>query len=290
MRSMTGYGIGRASDNGWEVSAELKTVNHRFLDVNTRLPRNIAFLEQTVRESISSVLSRGHVDVFLSVTRTDTSGMEVKTDPKLAAAYKEAAALIAETVGMENNLSVKDLMSFEGVTALSEREMDQEAVVSLCRQALLEALEHVLQMREEEGRSLREDLLLHLEQSAVLREKILLRAPDVVTDYRNRLNAKIRLLIPEGVDPQRLAQEVALMADRCAIDEELMRLDSHISQMRSFLNKEGEIGKKMDFLIQEMNREANTIGSKASDAEITQFVVDLKSEIEKMREQIQNVE
>ncbi len=290
MRSMTGYGIGRASDNGWEVSAELKTVNHRFLDVNTRLPRNIAFLEQTVRETISSALSRGHVDVFLSVIRTDASGMEVKTDPKLAAAYKQAAEMIADAVGMESNLSVKDLMAFEGVATLSEREMDQDTVILLCRQALQDALEHVIQMREDEGRSLAEDLLLHLEQSASLREKILVRAPDVVTDYRNRLNAKLKALIPEGVDPQRLAQEVALMADRCAIDEELMRLDSHISQMRTFLKKKGEIGKKMDFLIQEMNREANTIGSKASDAEITQYVVDLKSEIEKMREQIQNVE
>lgn len=168
--------------------------------------------------------------------------------------------------------------------------MDEEQVSALCALAVADAVEQLVEMRQREGAALREDLLSHLDNAAVLREEILDRAPRVVEEYRTKLQARLDRMLNEPVDPARLAQEVALMADRCAIDEELSRLDSHIHQMRSYLDAEGEIGKKMDFLIQEMNRETNTIGSKASDARIAQAVVDMKSEIEKLREQIQNVE
>ena len=174
--------------------------------------------------------------------------------------------------------------------ALNEKEMDQELVSALCAEAVEQAVEQVTAMREKEGTHLKEDLRFHLDQAADLREKILGRAPNVVSEYREKLENRLKSLISDGVDPQRLAQEVAIMADRCAIDEELARLESHLRQMGAYLEAEGEIGKKMDFLIQEMNREANTIGSKAQDAEIARWVVDLKSEIEKLREQIQNVE
>ena len=290
MRSMTGYGSGKAEDGVWQVSAELKTVNHRFLDLGLRLPRDIAFLEQTVRDVLSSGLRRGHADIYITVTRKDASSMEVRADPALARSYAEAAGRIAEAVGTEDGLSLRDLMAMEGVVTLTEREMDRDAVTALCAKALEEAAAQVTGMREREGEHLREDLRIHLDLAAGLRGRIAERAPGVVTDYRARLETRLQQMSAEGVDPQRLAQEVALMADRCAIDEELQRLGSHIAQMRHFLDAEGEIGKKMDFLTQEMNREANTIGSKASDAEITKLVVELKSEIEKLREQVQNVE
>ena len=164
------------------------------------------------------------------------------------------------------------------------------AVSCACAKAAETAADQVILMRETEGRNLREDLRLHLVMASELRNQILERAPSVVTEYREKLINRLNTLSPEGIDPQRLVQEVALIADRCAIDEELARLESHIRQMYDYLEADGEIGKKMDFLIQEMNREANTIGSKASDAFITRLVVNLKSEIEKMREQIQNVE
>ena len=287
---MTGYGNGRARGEGWEVSLELKTVNHRFLDLGLRLPRNLAFLEQMIREKISGRIRRGHVDVFLTVNRTEASAREVRTDEALARAYAEAAKRIADVSGTENPLTAVDLMHMEGVVTLDEPEMDQTQVNLLCAEALAQALDQLLEMRLAEGIQLREDLCTHLEAAAVLRGKIRERAPGVVADYKARLENRMAQLTTDGVEPQRLAQEVALMADRCAIDEEIQRLGSHILQMRQYLDTEGEIGKKMDFLIQEMNREANTIGSKASDAAIAQMVVDLKSEMEKLREQIQNVE
>lgn len=290
MHSMTGCGNGKVQQDGWEVTVDLKSVNHRFLDISMRLPRNLAFLEQTVRDHISGRIHRGHVDVYISVKRTDSSATEVVCDPDLASLYTAAAARLAEQTGVGNDLTVSRLMSMEGVLTLNEREMDEEAVSTVCAEAADIAAAQLAAMREREGTHLKEDLSVHLDAVAKMRKQILKRAPLVVEEYREKLQTRLNNLLTEAIDPQRLAQEVAIQADRCAIDEELARLESHIRQMRSYLNADGEIGKKMDFLIQEMNRETNTIGSKASDAEIAQLVVDLKSEIEKLREQIQNVE
>ena len=290
MRSMTGCGNGKVEQDGWEVTVDLKTVNHRFLDIGMRLPRNLSFLEQTVRDCISRKISRGHTDVYLTVKRTDVSSAEVSCDTDLACLYLDAAEQIAKKTGSDNDMTVSSLMRMDGVLTLNELEMDEEMVTSICREAAEIAAAQLVQMREREGAHLKKDLQIHLEAADTLREKIMMRAPMVVDEYREKLENRLKNLITEAVDPQRLAQEVAIIADRCAIDEELARLDSHIRQMRKYLENEGEIGKKMDFLIQEMNREANTIGSKASDALIAQHVVDLKSEIEKLREQIQNVE
>jgi len=290
LRSMTGYGNGKTEKNGWEVTVDLKTVNHRFLDMSLRLPRNLAFLEQTVREQVGKQIRRGHVDVFLTVTRPAGSASQVDSDPELAALYNEAAGQIAQKTGVPNDMTVSRLMQMDGVITLTEAEMDEDAVIAACEEAADAAAAQVTQMRDKEGIHLKEDLKTHLDAAAILREKICGRAPTVVAEYREKLEGRLKQLVTDGVEPQRLAQEVAIIADRCAIDEELARLESHIRQMNQYLEAEGEIGKKMDFLIQEMNREANTIGSKASDAAITQHVVDLKSEIEKLREQIQNVE
>ena len=246
MRSMTGCGNGRVQRDGWEVTAELKTVNHRFLDISMRLPRNIAFLEQTVRETLSAGLKRGHADVFISVRKTEGSAVQITVDEALARQYFEAAGALAGSLGAENDMTVSRLLAMEGVTTLTEEDMDEKLVSVLCAEAVKTAADQVAAMREREGAHLREDLQAHLAAAAALREKILKRAPS--------------------------------------------RLESHLRQMGLYLEAEGETGKKMDFLIQEMNRETNTIGSKAQDTEIAQAVVDLKSEIEKLREQIQNVE
>ena len=290
MRSMTGCGSGKVQRDGWEVTVDLKTVNHRFLDIGMKLPRNLSFLEQTIRDSIGRKISRGHADVYLTVKRTGTSAVSVDCDPGLAALYAAAAEQLAGATGLQNDLTVSQLMKMDGVLTLNEQEMDEELVSSICSEAAEAAADQLVQMREREGAHLKEDLKVHLDAAEALRALILNRAPSVVSEYREKLENRLKTLLSEPVEPQRLAQETATIADRCAIDEELARLDSHIRQMRRYLESEGEIGKKMDFLIQEMNREANTIGSKASDAEIAQHVVDLKSEIEKLREQIQNVE
>ena len=290
MRSMTGCGRSQQREGAWEVTVELKAVNHRFLDIACRLPRSLAFLDEIVRKALNARLQRGHVDVFVTVARTDASDRQVQVDEALAAAYRDAAVRLAEALGRAQSLDLAQLMAMEGVVTVTESDMDEEAVSAACRRAMDEAIDQLCAMREREGESLRADLTVHLDAAAALRENILLRAPKVVEDYRTRLQQRLAQLGADGVEPQRVAQEVAIMADRCAIDEELSRLESHIGQLRAYLDTKGEIGKKLDFLIQEMNREANTIGSKASDAQIAQQVVDLKSEIEKLREQVQNVE
>lgn len=290
MRSMTGCGRGCRRDGDWEVTVEIRSVNHRFLDLSCRLPRNLAFLEDVVRKRLAAGVKRGHLDAYITVNNLASGQREVFVDEQLAQLYASAAKVLQPYAGGKKKLSVSRLMALEGVVQVRECAMDEEQVSALCALAVADAVEQLVEMRQREGAALREDLLSHLDNAAVLREEILDRAPRVVEEYRTKLQARLDRMLSEPVDPTRLAQEVALMADRCAIDEELSRLDSHIHQMRSYLDAEGEIGKKMDFLIQEMNRETNTIGSKASDARIAQAVVDMKSEIEKLREQIQNVE
>ena len=287
MRSMTGYGKCQLQRAPWEVTAELRAVNHRYLDISCRLPRSLSFLEDGVRKALSALV-RGHVDVYITVKQTEGATRQVETDAALASAYVLAAQAIAEATGAANDLTVTRLMAMDGVTTVTEAAMDEEAVSALCQEAMQGAIAALDDMRLREGENLRADLSAHLDAAAALRQRIIGYAPNVVAEYRQKLQERLAKLDVESVDPARLAQEVALIADKCAIDEELSRLDSHISQLRRYLDMPGETGKKMDFLIQEMNREANTIGSKCSDADIAQCVVDLKSEIEKLREQIQN--
>lgn len=290
MRSMTGCGRCQIQEGAWEATVELRAVNHRFLDVSCRLPRSLSFLEDKLRKCLTRGMKRGHVDMYVTVNRVDGGARQVTADEMLAKAYSTIAAQLATAVNVQHDLTVTRLMALEGVVTVTEADMDEDAVTALAVRACEGALRQLDDMRLKEGESLRRDLSEHLEKAAALREKILLRAPQVVEEYRVRLTARLAQWVLESVDAARLAQEVALMADRCAIDEELSRLDSHFTQMRRYLAAEGEIGKKMDFLVQEMNREANTIGSKANDAVIAQTVVDLKSEIEKIREQVQNAE
>ena len=287
MRSMTGYGRCQKQSGPWEVTVELRAVNHRYLDIAMRLPRNLLFLEDGVRKGLAALV-RGHVDVYITVRQLEGATRQVLTDTALAAAYMEAAKALEEAAGAANDLTVSRLMKLEGVTDLTEAAMDAEAVAALCTETLSGAISQLDDMRLREGMNLRADLAEHLDKVATLREQVVAYAPKVVEEYRLRLQERLAKLPIEPVDPARLAQEVALMADKCAIDEELSRLMSHIEQLRRYLDLQGETGKKMDFLIQEMNRETNTIGSKCSDAAIAQCVVDMKSEIEKLREQIQN--
>ena len=271
MRSMTGYGKCQLQRDTWEVTVELRAVNHRYLDVAMRLPRNLLFLEDGVRKGLQALV-RGHVDVYLTVRQTEGAGRVVEADTALAASYVAAAKAIREVTGAADDLTVSRLLKLEGVATLTEAAMDEDAVSALCADALSGAIAQLDDMRLREGENLRADLAEHLDNVAALREKVEAYAPKVVEEYRARLTEKLAKLPIEPVDPARLAQEVALMADKCAIDEELSRLMSHITQLRRYLDMQGETGKKMDFLIQEMNRETNTIGSKCSDAAIAQCV------------------
>ena len=295
MRSMTGYGRRQLSLDGREITVEIKTVNHRFLDVSTRLPRALAFAEDALRKRLAEELRRGHADVNVNYLNLRADAREVRLDEGLMAQYQAAFRNMRALAGGEADRPLTDAeLSFiaaqPDVLQVTTREEDQAAVLSLLLEAAGEALGDVAAMREKEGAALREDLLLHLGEVARLREAIAALAPQVPLIYQEKLLGRVKELGVQEVDPQRLAQEVALMADKCAIDEELSRLESHIGQMRQALASDGEVGRRLDFLTQELNREVNTIGSKASDAEITKLVVAAKSEIEKLREQVQNVE
>lgn len=287
---MTGYGRRQLQAEGRELTVEVKTVNHRFLDVGFRMPRNLNFLEEPIRMRLSQKLKRGHADVFINYRNNREDAREVFVDEPLLGAYKAALDSMAETAEAPDDRTLSRYALLPDVLRVTEREEDQEAVTLLAQAALDLALQDVTAMREREGEALKADLLAHLSQVEQLGVSISQRAPQVAQAYRERLEARLRELPISPVEPQRLAQEVALFADRCAIDEELARLASHIQQTRECLHGDGEAGRKLDFLVQELNREVNTIGSKAADAQITNWVVAMKCEIEKLREQVQNIE
>lgn len=290
MQSMTGYGRCQLTMEGREMTLEIKTVNHRFLDISFRMPRNVSFLEETLRKAIASSMRRGHADVFINYRNTRADARTVQVDTALVAAYEAAAEQIRQATGTQEPLTLAQVMTLPDVVQVTEAEEDREQVTALAEAVLTKVLDEVHAMRIREGAALRRDLEEHLDALARLREEIALRAPEVPKAYRERLTARLAELPVAPVEPQRLAQEVAIFADKAAIDEELSRLQSHIAQMRACLQEEGEVGRRLDFLTQEMNREVNTIGSKASDVTITNCVVAAKSEIEKLREQVQNVE
>lgn len=289
MQSMTGYGRCRVCADGRELTLELKAVNHRFLDISFRLPKNLAFLEDALRTRINqSNLRRGHVDVFVTYQNTRPDAREVNIDAGLLEAFHTAMKTVHKSLDDYRRASATEVLTLSGALSVTQAEEDTEAVTALAEQAFDGAVEALIAMREREGAHLAEDLLSNLKGLAALREKIAERAPSVPEEYRARLTARLEEWQVNAIDPQRVAQEVAIMADRCAIDEELSRLEGHIVQFTDSVQNSAEVGRKLDFLLQEMNREVNTTGSKASDALITQAVVDAKCIIEKLREQVQN--
>ena len=289
MQSMTGYGRCRVCADGREMTLELKAVNHRFLDISFRLPKNLAFLEDELRTKINqSDLRRGHLDVFVTYQNTRTDAREVRIDAALLEAFNRAMQDVEDQLDPYKRATAAEVLTLSGAFSVSQAEEDTEAVTALALEAFDGAVQALIVMRDREGAHLAEDLLHNLSELASLREQIAQRAPSVPEEYRKRLTARLEEWQVNAADPQRVAQEVAIMADRCAIDEELSRLEGHIAQFTDSVQNGAEVGRKLDFLLQEMNREVNTTGSKASDAQITQCVVDAKCIIEKLREQVQN--
>ena len=288
MQSMTGYGRARACRDGREITIELKTVNHRFLDLSFRMPKNLMFLEDMLRARINaSALKRGHVDVFVTYANTRADAREVSVDGTLLEAFAQALKGAKEALDPYRRMTAAEALTLSGALTITQAEEDAGAVGELAAEAFDAALDKLMDMRLKEGDNLRADLLSNLEELSALRQAIAARAPEVPLEYRQRLMARLEEW-QVNADAQRVAQEVALMADHCAIDEELSRLESHISQFRDSVENGMEVGRKLDFLIQEMNREINTIGSKASDGKIAQCVVSAKCVVEKLREQVQN--
>lgn len=289
--SMTGYGSAKGSVEGQEITVELKSVNNRYLDCSVRLPRNFLFAEDTVKQAVSAGVSRGKVDVFVSAQASQDSGTVVSVNEELARGYRDAVARIAETLGLESGLNAFSLARFPDVLTVERRELDKDKAAAALSEITAKAVEEFNAMREREGERLRRDMLGKLETIEGLVSVVEERSPQTVKEYRERLEARLRdILADRSLDEQRVITEAAIFADRTAVDEETVRLRSHIAQFRTMLEEGSPIGRKMDFLVQEFNRESNTIGSKCSDASLAKVVVNLKSEIEKIREQLQNVE
>ena len=291
MNSMTGYGKGTAARDGRELTVELKSVNHRFLDVSMRLPRILSCIEDPLRAAIAKRLSRGHVDVFVNYRNLRSDAKTVRVDTTLLWAYVKAANEANETLHLPNDLTLSGVLRLPDVTEIVPADEDTDALVALAVEAANLALDGLIEMRKAEGERLKAALALGVDTMDAYREQILARAPFVAEDYRRKLNERIESVLNDTeIDRARLATEVALFADRCCIDEELVRLKSHIAQFCTYLDTAEPVGRNMDFIVQEMNRECNTIGSKANDAVLTKAVLACKAEIEKLREQIQNVE
>ncbi len=289
---MTGFGNAEIEREGRRLSVEIRMVNNRYLDLAIRCPHSLAVYESDFRTLLKDRLTRGHADVYIRYDNLRSDSRSVEVDEGLVTAYLKAAETISGAHEMRNDLGVSTLLRFPDVLKITESEDDEEQIRSLIADVVNLAVDHLIEMRTREGRKIAEDLAEKLETIRAHRETILERAPMVVVEYRDKLKARIEELLSgtAELDEAKLANEVAHFADRCAIDEELVRLGSHISQMEHMLTEEGAVGKKMDFLIQEFNREVNTICSKSNDVAITQAGLALKNEIEKMREQVQNIE
>lgn len=291
MHSMTGYGKGVSKRDGKTITIEIKTVNHRFLDCNIKLPRNFLFVEDRVKKAVSSAISRGHVDLYLTYEQSSTDEGAYTVDLELANNYLTAVRQLENGTGLANDVTLSTLLRVGDIVTRQQSVENEDLLAEMTLEAASEALVNLKVMREKEGQSQKADIASKLGTIEACLDRIKEFAPKVVEDYRELLNARIAEVVePSLVDKQRLATEVALYADHCAIDEEITRLSTHISNMRSLLEATEPVGRKMDFLVQEFNRETNTIGSKANDMRITKEVLAIKNEIEKMREQAANIE
>ena len=290
MYSMTGYGRATCESEGRTLTVELKSVNHRYLDLAFRMPRSFSFMEDDMRRRIGETLKRGHVDVFVIYTNLRTDSKTVSIDPALLSGYMKALDEAQKEYGLKDDRTLNSVTSFPNMLVITESAEDEDALRALVRNALDGALASMQEMRAKEGIAMQADFLLRERSIAALREKIAIRWPDIQKEYFEKLTAKLKELVGDQADQSRIVTEAALVADRTAIDEELVRLASHLKQLHEMVYADEPVGRKLDFLVQEMNREANTIGSKTQDIEVTGCVVELKSEIEKLREQVQNVE
>ncbi len=293
VKSMTGYGRARETRNGRDITVEVRSVNNRYLDCTVKMPRAYIFAEDAIKTAVQKAASRGKVDVFISVDSLGAEETLVKVNEPLARQYIDAMrqlmALGAGTVTYDYRAT--DLAKLPDVLTVTKAEEDLDTISADISAVLQEALQNYVAMRETEGRKLAEDILSRLDTIEAITAKVEARSPQTVAEYREKLTARMQeVLHSTTIEESRILTEAAIFADKVAVDEETVRLRSHLSQLREMLNSDIPVGRKLDFLIQEVNRESNTIGSKCTDLEISRCVVDLKAEIEKIREQVQNIE
>ena len=291
IKSMTGYGSAKDTVEGLNITVELKSVNNRYLDASVRMPRSFLFAEDAVKSAVQRHISRGKVDVFVSVDSTDGGEMNVRVNEALLRGYLDALQHIAEEYKLPNDATALAVSRFPDVLCVEKKDLDAEAISAGIVEITERALRDFDAMRLREGEKLRDDVLSRLETIDALVTTVERESPKTLADYRARLEAKMaEVMGGAGFDESRILTEAAIFADRIAVDEETVRLRSHMSQLSAMVSGDSPTGRKIDFLVQEFNREANTIGSKCQNSDIAHTVVDLKSEIEKIREQIQNIE
>ncbi len=291
IKSMTGYGNAKGIAEGLELSVELKSVNNRFLDTAVRMPRTYMFAEEAVKSAVQRHITRGKVDVFINIDSSNANDVVVKVNEPLLKGYLAAIRETAETYGVPNDATAMSLCRLPDVLSVEKKEIDQEAMAAAIEAVLERALQEYDAMRAKEGSKLRDDVASRIETILHMVQIVEEESPKTVAEYKARLEQKMRdVLESTNIDESRILTEAAIFADKVAVDEETVRLRSHIAQMTDLINSDGPVGRKLDFLVQEMNRETNTIGSKCQNASIAHVVVDIKAEIEKIREQIQNIE
>lgn len=290
IKSMTGYGKSSLSINSREYQVEIKTVNHKYIDTNIRMPRIISYLEEDVRKLIASKIKRGKVDILISFENYSSHGNDIRINTELAKIYIENLKKLAEEEKISANIEVTEITKLPDVLTIKSN-LDEKQIKFELLQVVDEAVNQLINMRQNEGNRISEDILTKISQIEEKNEEIFKLSTGLIDEYVVKLEARIKeILKTEELDKSRLMQEVVIYADKCSVEEEITRMKSHILQLRNLINTEEPTGKKMDFLIQEMNRETNTIGSKANNLEITNRVVDIKTILEDIREQVQNIE
>lgn len=291
IKSMTGFGRAQEIIDGMSISVEIKSVNHRYFDFSSRVPRTFGFLDEKLKSYIQSKVSRGKIECAVSIEALEMDDCIVMVNHSLAAGYIAALKEIGERYDLKDDITVSSVAKYHDIFSVHKSEADEERIWNAVKSVADKALDSFVSMREKEGEKLKDDILSRCDTILSLVSFIEERSPQTVIEYNAKLLERMKTVLDEvQVDEQRILTEAAIYADKIAVAEETVRLRSHISQMHEFMDSEVAIGRKMDFLVQEFNREANTIGSKAQDTEIAKRVIDIKAEIEKIREQVQNIE
>lgn len=290
IKSMTGYGKSNMSKNLREYQVEIKSVNHRYLDVSIKMPRSLSYLEEEIKKAVSAKLTRGKVDVFITFNNNSLEGRDIKINTEIARMYIKELRDLAESEGIVADIPVTEISKLPDVLTIQNNQ-DDETIKNEILEVTNKAIENLVEMRKVEGEKIAQDLLERIQDIEGKVRKISSLSTGLIEDYVVKLNTRIKeLLQDQEIDEARLAQEVVIYADKCSIEEEVTRLNSHIYQFGELLHSNEAVGKKLDFMIQEMNRETNTIGSKANNLEITNEVINMKTQLENIREQVQNIE
>jgi uncharacterized protein (TIGR00255 family) len=290
VKSMTGFGRAEATQGSYQILVEMKSVNHRFCEINIRMPKQFLAMEETMKKVVSSYLQRGRIEIFITIEGQDTQDKHLNVDWELLSAYIDSIHKVKDRYQISGSIEINDILKLENVFTIMETQTGMEAIGELLLEQIHSASKQLVAMRSAEGDQLKKDIITHLNFIGTMSEQLSELGPTVVEAYRLRLEKKLKEYLGSQIDEQRILAEAAIFADKADINEELKRINSHLGQFTQSLHSTGPVGRKLDFLVQELNREVNTIGSKANNANIANLVVEMKACLEKIKEQVQNIE